>query len=75
MPSAYTVFRLMAGPTRSRLMSQLGQSLRFAHLPATSGLPQSTDIVRAVRLVRFVPMGDIACRGLQLMRRSNPAGH
>jgi hypothetical protein len=26
----------------------------------TSGLPQSTDIARPARLVRFVPTGDIA---------------
>ena len=37
-------------------MSEVGQSRRFAPLPATSGLPQSTDIARAVRLVRFAPI-------------------
>jgi hypothetical protein len=29
---------------------------RLASLPATSGLPRTTDIVRPARLVRFVPI-------------------
>ena len=41
-------------------MSALGQSRRFDPLPATSGLPRSTDIVRPARLVRFVPTSYIA---------------
>jgi hypothetical protein len=32
-----------------------GQSRRFEASPATSGLPQSTDIATTARLVRFVP--------------------
>ena len=38
-PSALTVFRLMAGPMRSGLMSQSDQSRRFDDAPITSGLP------------------------------------
>src|SRR6478672_5100079 len=37
------------------LRSVSGQRRRFDASPATSGLPQSTDIARPVRLVRFVP--------------------
>src|SRR6266404_5891986 len=37
-------------------MSQLGQSRRFDGRPATSGLPPSTDIVRAGRQVSSVPL-------------------
>jgi hypothetical protein len=33
----------------------MGQSRHFDRLPETSGLPQSTDINRAARLIRFVP--------------------
>jgi transposase len=33
---------------------------RFDLLPATSGLPQSTDVARPARLVRYVPTCDIA---------------
>jgi hypothetical protein len=40
------------GPTR--------QKRRSALLPATSGLSPSTDIIRPVRLVRSVPLADIA---------------
>ena len=45
------------GPT-----SEMGQSRGFDARPATSGLPQLTDIARPTRLVRFVPTGDINCR-------------
>jgi len=41
------------------LISELGQKRRFDPLPATSGLPRSTDIIRPVRLVRLVPTADI----------------
>jgi hypothetical protein len=34
-------------------MPPLGQKRRFKSLPATSGLPTSTDIIRPVRLVRL----------------------
>jgi hypothetical protein len=37
MPSALTVFRLMAGPMRSGLMSQVGHSRRFWHVRSMSG--------------------------------------
>src|ERR1700676_3428668 len=37
-----------------------GPKRRFDPLPATSGLPQTTDIIRSARLVRLVPTGDIA---------------
>ena len=36
-------------------MSQLDQSRRFDHQPATSGLPQQTDILRAGGHVSKVP--------------------
>jgi hypothetical protein len=42
-------------------MTTSGQSRRFDAPPTTSGLPQSTDIGRLARLVRFVPIGDIDC--------------
>jgi hypothetical protein len=41
-------------------MSQLGQSRRLERRPVTSGLPRLTDVIRPGRLVRFVPIGDIA---------------
>jgi len=41
--------------TRGRTI-HLGQSRRFGPLPATSGLPRSTDIIRPARLVRLVPI-------------------
>ena len=47
-------------------MTALGQSRRFASWPAVSGLPRGTDIVRPARLVRFVPMGDIAVASITL---------
>jgi len=36
--------------------SEVGQMRRFDPQPVTSGLPQSTDIARPARLVRFVPI-------------------
>jgi hypothetical protein len=36
-------------------MSQMGQKRRFDPLPAISGLPRSTDVIRSARLVRLVP--------------------
>jgi hypothetical protein len=39
-------------------MTTSGQSRRFDAPPTTSGLPQSTDIGRLARLVRFVPARD-----------------
>ena len=44
--------------TRGRTI-HLGQKRRFASLPAISGLPRTTDIVRPPRLVRFVPDSDV----------------
>ena len=44
------------GYRRARLMSATSQKRRFDPLPATSGLPRSTDINRPVQLVRLVPM-------------------
>jgi hypothetical protein len=41
------------------LMTEMGQKRRFDPLPATSGLPRTTDIIRSARLVRFVPQPDI----------------
>src|SRR5258708_1113406 len=38
----------------------LGQKRRFKSLPATSGLPPSTDIIRPVRLVRLAQEAEIA---------------
>jgi hypothetical protein len=35
------------------------QTRRFDAQPATSGLPQSTDIRRPARLVRFVPLAEV----------------
>jgi hypothetical protein len=40
--------------------SAQGQSRRFGHRPATSGLPRSTDIVRSPRYVRVVPITEVA---------------
>lgn len=40
-------------------MSLVGQSRRFGTLPATSGLPRSTDINRPAWLVRFVPKPEV----------------
>jgi hypothetical protein len=37
----------------------LGQTRHFGHLPTTSGLPRSTDILRLRRHVSKVPTGDI----------------
>jgi hypothetical protein len=37
----------------------MSQSRRFELGPATSGLPQSTDIARPARLVRFVPIPEV----------------
>src|SRR5580704_14770194 len=62
MPSALTVFRLMAGPMRSGLMSQSDQSRRFDDAPITSGLPlingyhqtRSAGPVRAICMARAV---------------------
>jgi hypothetical protein len=45
-------------------MSELGQSRRFDAPPTTSGQPQSTDIGRPARLVRFVPITDIQKQSL-----------
>ena len=39
-------------------MSAMGQTHRFDPLPATSGLPRSTDINRPAQLVRLVPIPD-----------------
>jgi hypothetical protein len=39
-------------------MSEVGQSRHFGRWPTTSGLPQSTDIIRPARLVRFVPKAE-----------------
>lgn len=43
-------------------VSGTGQSRQFDAPPATSGLPQSTDIARPARLVRFVPKGDVRAK-------------
>src|ERR1700738_4120981 len=43
-------------------MSEKGQKRRFDPLPAVSGLPRTTDIIRPTRLVRFVPIGDESSR-------------
>jgi hypothetical protein len=40
-------------------MSRLGQKHRFDRQPLTSGVPRSTDVLRAVRQVSKVPAGDI----------------
>ena len=55
----------------------LGQKRRFEPLPATSGLPRSTDIVGPTRLVRFVPEADLRRRAARLLNRNSrprPAG-
>ena len=49
-------------------MPQLGQSRQFDAAPTTSGPPQSTDIARRARLVRFVP-------NRKLMHRSDDHCH
>ena len=38
----------------------IGHSRRSDRRPATSGLPRTTDIVRPARLVRFVPISEVA---------------
>jgi hypothetical protein len=58
MPSALTVFRLMAGPMRSGLMSQLGQTRKSARLNGMSVLPSTADVVGPPRHVRVVPVSD-----------------
>jgi hypothetical protein len=58
-------------PRRPKAKSDLGQSRRFDVRPVTSGPPQSTDIVRPARLVRFVPNPDIRLGSSQ--SRSKPA--
>jgi hypothetical protein len=55
MPSVLAVLRLMAGPMRSGLMSQLGQKRRFSDVRVTSALPLKADIHRGGRHVRLVP--------------------
>jgi hypothetical protein len=40
-------------------MSVEVQKRRFKSLPATSGLPPSTDIIRPVRLIRLVQEAEI----------------
>lgn len=42
----------------SRRAPEMGQK-RLDPLPATSGLLRTTDIIRPLRLVRFVPQADI----------------
>jgi DNA-binding beta-propeller fold protein YncE len=49
-------FGQTAKPSTRRKHS--GQSRRFDRLPATSGLPRSTDIARGPQLVWFVPQPD-----------------
>ena len=39
-------------------MSRIGSNASFCPLPTTSGPPQSTDIARPARFVRFVPLPD-----------------
>jgi hypothetical protein len=46
-------------PAHTTPKSARGQSRRFDHRPATSGLPRSTDIARPAGLVRFVPGSDM----------------
>ena len=41
-------------------MTGLGQKRRSGRPPVTSGLPQSTDVIRPARLVRLVPTGEVA---------------
>src|ERR1700724_3377907 len=53
----------------------LGQKLRFDLGPATSALPRSTDIVRPVRLVRFVPMHKVAAIGIGGSLAAPPLPH
>jgi len=50
-------------------MSEMGQKRRFDPLPATSGLPRSTDIVRPVQLVRFVPLTEVPPGEWQIRER------
>jgi hypothetical protein len=54
-PPPFTQIRLA---THGRSI-QLGQSRRSGPMPATSGLPRTTDIIRPAGLVRFVPSPDI----------------
>ena len=58
MPSALAVFRLMAGPMPSGLMSQLGQTRKSALATAMSAFPPIATKLRTSRAVRFVPFPD-----------------
>src|SRR5882757_2226067 len=53
---------LLSGTGRPRVptMSAAGQSRRFEHLPATSGLPQRTDVVTGGQHVSKVPIPEVA---------------
>jgi hypothetical protein len=62
MPSALTVFRLMAGPMRSGLMSQLGQTRKWAPSVTKSALPLLADMPSADAKVRKVPSTDSRLR-------------
>ena len=54
----------------------MGQKRCFRRRPITSGLPRSTDIVRPVRLVRFVPEPELAriLGGLFFLEKSRMVG-
>ncbi len=49
-------------------MSLLGQKQQFDPLPATSGLPLRTDIVRPAWLVWLVPIPEVATLFYNLVR-------
>jgi hypothetical protein len=53
-------------------MSAVDQKRRFDAPPATSGLPQSTDIIRPARLGRFVPEGDIGSATSSRIKELHP---
>src|SRR3954471_8360453 len=64
------------GVVRKASISAMGQQRSSRPRSATSGLPQSTDIARLARLVRFVPKADSCAAAncvlsYQLLPRAN----
>jgi hypothetical protein len=56
-------------------MPVLGQKRRFHRQSMTSGLPRTTDIIRPVRLVRFVPDPDSCNAANSRLRRVRGHAH
>jgi hypothetical protein len=54
-------------------MSELGDSRRFDSLPATSGLPPTSDVNRQAPLVRLVPEAAVSNRSIRPLPRARPS--